>query len=642
MLVRKVICCGALVALLAVAAGVYGAPAANAADPQTVVSLTFDDARATQTVAGPMLAAHGMKGTFFVNSNRVGSFGHLTWGQLSELRSAGNEITGHTLDHVNLTSVSPEEAEWQVCEDRARLINRGFGATNFAYPSGVGWGNPTIRAIIEQCGYNSARRAWGLVSEECWWCTAWAETIPPADPYGVLTAETPRATTTLETIEGYITNAETHGGGWVILVFHDLCDGCDTYSTPQSTLQALLDWLQPRASNGTVVRTMNEVIGGVVQPSPGTADAVAPTSSAACGGTACSTGWYTEPVDVAMTATDTGGSGLEAIRYTTDGSGPSLESPVYGSPFTVSSTTSVRFQAWDNAGNAETVQSQQIRIDSAAPTSSIACDGTACSASSYSSPVTVTLAASDNAGGSGVSEIRYTLDGSDPTATSTLYAGPFAISATTTVKYRAWDLAGNVGATMSQAIQIAEPPPADTTPPVSSIACNGVACGSGWYGASVSVSLAATDDASGVAAIRYTLDGSEPTASSPAYTGPFTVSATTTVKFRAWDNAGNAEPTRAQLIRIDTQAPTVAITSPASGSSVKGNVKITASAADAHSGVVRVDFYANGVLVASKVGAPFVGNWQTNKLPKGQYTLRAVAVDAAGNTATSAAVTVTV
>ncbi len=114
------------------------------------------------------------------------------------------------------------------------------------------------------------------------------------------------------------------------------------------------------------------------------------------------------------------------------------------------------------------------------------------------------------------------------------------------------------------------------------------------------------------------------------------------MNFRAWDNAGNTEPTRAQLIRIDTQAPTVAITSPASGSSVKGNVKITASVADAHSGVVRVDFYANGVLVASKVGAPFFVNWQTNKLPRGQYTLTAVAVDAAGNTATSAAVTVTV
>lgn len=641
MVVPKLACCCALVALLGLISAVYGASTAHAADPQTVVSLTFDDARATQAVVGSMLAVQGMNGTFFVNSNKVGSSGHLTWGQLSELRSAGNEIAGHTLDHANLTSVSAAEAQWQVCEDRARLINRGFAVTNFAYPSGVGWGDSTVRSVVQQCGYNSARRAWGLVSEECWWCTAWAETIPPTDPYGVLTAENPKASTTLETIKGYITNAETHGGGWVILVFHDICDGCDTYSTPQSTLQALLDWLQPRASSGTVVKTIGEVIGGAVQPSPGTADTAAPASSTTCSGTPCSTGWYTGPIEVAISAEDAGGSGLEAIRYTTDGSGPSLESPVYASPFTVSSTTSLSYQAWDNAGNAETVKSQQVRIDPTQPTSSIACDGTTCSTGSYSSPVTVTLAASDNADGSGVANIRYTLDGSDPTATSTLYSGPFSVSVTATVKYRAWDVAGNVEATRSQEIQIAEPPPADTTAPISSIACNDAAC-AGWYAAAVSVSLAATDDASGVAAIRYTLDGSEPTASSTPYTGPFTVSAATTVKFRSWDNAGNVEATKSQLVQIDTQAPTVSIASPTNGATLKGNVKISASAADALSGVVRVDFYANGVLVGTKIGAPFFVNWQTNRLPRGQYTLTAVAFDAAGNTATSAAVTVRV
>jgi hypothetical protein len=53
-----------------------------------------------------------------------------------------------------------------------------------------------------------------------------------------------------------------------------------------------------------------------------------------------------------------------------------------------------------------------------------------------------------------------------------------------------------------------------------------------------------------------------------------------------------------------------------------------------------VNFYANGVLIGTKVGAPFFVNWQTNKLPRGQYSLTAVAFDAAGNTATSAAVTV--
>jgi hypothetical protein len=39
---------------------------------------------------------------------------------------------------------------------------------------------------------------------------------------------------------------------------------------------------------------------------------------------------------------------------------------------------------------------------------------------------------------------------------------------------------------------------------------------------------------------------------------------------------------------------------------------------------------------------PYRDNWNTKKFSKGQHKLTAVAVDAAGNAATSAAVTVTV
>jgi peptidoglycan/xylan/chitin deacetylase (PgdA/CDA1 family) len=624
-IVRRRLACG-LLAVIGVVAAFSGAPAALAADGQTVVSLTFDDGRATQAAAGPILEARGMEGTFFVNSGTVGSSGRLTWGELGALQAAGHEIAGHTLEHVYLPGRSEVDLRWQICEDRARLLNRGFAVTNFAYPFGYGFADANV---------------WGLVSEECWWCTAWAETIPPADAYGVLTAETPKATTSLDTIKGYITNAETHGGGWVILAFHDICDGCDTYGIPQSRLEQLLDWLKARESTGTVVRKLNDVIGGSLQPSPGTADTIKPAASTSCGGAACSAGWYTTPVQVALSGTDAGGSGFEAIRYTTDGNEPSLTSPVYSAPFIVNGTTTVRYKAWDNAGNVEP-KSQLIQIDATAPTSSIACNGAACSSDAYSSPVTVTLAASDAAGGSGVSAIRYTLDGSEPTASSSAYSGPLTVAATTTVRFRAWDVAGNVEPTVSRLIRVAEAPPADTTPPTTSIACNGTACSASWYAAPANISLAAADDASGVAATRYTLDGSEPTLSSTPYTGPFTVSVTTTVRFRSWDNAGNVEPANAQLVQIDTQAPSVAITSPASGSPVKGNVKITASAGDALSGVARVDFYANGVLIGSKSGSPYFIAWQTNKLSRGQYTLTAVAYDAAGNSATSAPVTVTV
>jgi hypothetical protein len=147
---------------------------------------------------------------------------------------------------------------------------------------------------------------------------------------------------------------------------------------------------------------------------------------------------------------------------------------------------------------------------------------------------------------------------------------------------------------------------------------------------------------SGVAAIHYTTDGSDPTNSSTLYTSSFTVSATTTVKYRAWDNAGNAEVTKSQLVRVDTTVPAVTLTSPTNGATVKGNVKITATAIDGGSGVARVEFYVDTKLAGTSTSSPYFVNWNTKKVTNGSHTIKAVAFDAAGNSAPSTVITVTV
>ena len=605
-------------------------PALAAAGP-TIVSLTFDDSTSDQYSARSILAQHSLRGTFFVNTNNVGSApGYLTWNQVTDLAADGNEIGGHTLDHVDLTSVTSAEATRQVCDDRQALLSRGFTATSFAWPFGAR--NSSLYSILQGCGYSSARRSWGLCSAGAT-CTSdpVAETIPPQNIWEIQTVSSLRAWNTLDEIKETVTRAENAGGGWVTLVFHHVCDNCDPelgYSVSPSTLSGLVNWLAPRSSSGTYVRTIRDVAG----------DTTPPTSSVLCNGSACSSGWYPPPVSVSLSATDAG-TAVAAIRYTTDGSDPTTSSPLYTGPFTVSTTTTVKFRAWDVAGNVESTMSQLIQFDTIAPASAIACNGAACSSAAYTSPVSVSLSATDS--GSGVAAIRYTTDGSDPTTSSLLYTGPFTVSTTTTVKYRAWDVAGNVETTRSQLIQVNTPPP-DTTPPSSSIACNSTACSTNWYAPPVSVSLSATDSGSGVAAIRYTTDGSDPTSSSPLYTGPFTVSTTTTVKYRAWDAVGNVEAVKSQLIKVDTFAPTVAITSPLNGTTVTGNVKIVASVGDAETGVASVTFYVDGSPVGTAVKSPWQIPWNTKKVATGQHVLTAVATDRAGNTRTSAPITVTV
>jgi hypothetical protein len=461
----------------------------------------------------------------------------------------------------------------------------------------------------------------------------YATSTSPSNPYEIPTpccinyAQFGQSTPTAAALVSYVQHAESGGGGWVIFFFHRICDNCNgdspAPSMSPSEFNAFLDWLQA-ASSGAQVETVTQVISG---------DTQAPVSSIACGGTACSSTPYGGPVTVTLSAADSG-SGVAAIHYTTDGTDPTVASPTYSGPFSVSGTTNVRYRAWDEAGNVEAANSQQIQVDTTAPSSSISCGGSSCSSGWYNGSVVVTLSATDDS--SGVSVIRYTTDGSDPTASSTAYTAPFTVSTTTTVKYRASDNAGNVEATKSQLIQI------DTTAPTSTIKCNGATCSTGWYQASVTVALAATDTQSGVAAIRYTTDGSNPTASSTAYTAAFTVPATTTVKYRAWDSAGNVEATKSQLIQIDTTNPTVSITSPSNGASVTGNVKITASAGDAGSGIAQVSFYADGVLIGTASTAPYTVPWNTKKTTRGQHLLTAIARDRAGNTQTSAAIQVTV
>jgi hypothetical protein len=162
--------------------------------------------------------------------------------------------------------------------------------------------------------------------------------------------------------------------------------------------------------------------------------------------------------------------------------------------------------------------------------------------------------------------------------------------------------------------------------------------------------LSASDTGgSGVRTTSYTTDGTSPLTSATAvtYDGPFTVASTTTVKFASIDNAGNKEAVHSQRIRIDAAAPTVTITSPPAGTSVKRgtSVSVTASASDAGtgtaaaSGVARVTFYLDGTKVGSDTSSPYSITLATTNRALGSHTLTAVVADVATNSATSAPIT---
>jgi glycine cleavage system aminomethyltransferase T len=92
----------------------------------------------------------------------------------------------------------------------------------------------------------------------------------------------------------------------------------------------------------------------------------------------------------------------------------------------------------------------------------------------------------------------------------------------------------------------------------------------------------------------------------------------------------------------DTTPPTVAITSPTSGSTVTGTTPVSADAGD-DVGIVGVQFKLDGAdLDVEDATAPYSVSWDTTRASNGSHTLTAVARDAAGNLTTSAPVAVTV
>src|SRR5207245_2118359 len=184
----------------------------------------------------------------------------------------------------------------------------------------------------------------------------------------------------------------------------------------------------------------------------------------------------------------------------------------------------------------------------------------------------------------------------------------------------------------------------DATPPM--VSMTAPAAGSTVAG-TVTVSASATDNV-GVAGVQFNLDGvnlgAEVTAAPYAISWNTTLAAngSHTLTAVARDTAGNTATTAAVSVTVDNTPPTISLIAPVAGATVAGTVTISASATD-NVGVAWVQFKLDGRNLGARVTvAPYSLSWTTTTASDGAHTLTAVARDAAGNTATSAAVSLTV
>ena len=106
-------------------------------------SLSFDDIPVTAwTEAGPILAEHGVKATYYVCGGLAGGTNldlpQFETEHLQALFEAGHEVGCHTYEHVSVLDLSASALEASLARNAAWVAERldGHEMTSFAYPFG--------------------------------------------------------------------------------------------------------------------------------------------------------------------------------------------------------------------------------------------------------------------------------------------------------------------------------------------------------------------------------------------------------------------------------------------------------------------------------------------------------------------------
>ena len=106
-----------------------------------------------------------------------------------------------------------------------------------------------------------------------------------------------------------------------------------------------------------------------------------------------------------------------------------------------------------------------------------------------------------------------------------------------------------------------------------------------------------------------------------------------TLMVLALDRASNPATTSTTLL-TDNTPPTLTIQTPQAGMTVGLTLVVDIQASDV-SGISRIEFYLQDVLVYTVTDTPYQWSWDTTKYPNGEYTITIKAYDMAGHTQTS-------
>jgi peptidoglycan/xylan/chitin deacetylase (PgdA/CDA1 family) len=128
------------------------------------VAITFDDGDAGQYERGyRALAERGMTATFFVITDRIGTAGYVSWGQLREMHAAGMDVQSHAKSHPFLSELAAAELLVELRGAKDALDGGLEQDTDMLALPGGDWPRRSLRPLIAAAGYRVvATSRWGL------------------------------------------------------------------------------------------------------------------------------------------------------------------------------------------------------------------------------------------------------------------------------------------------------------------------------------------------------------------------------------------------------------------------------------------------------------------------------------------------
>lgn len=200
------------------------------------------------------------------------------------------------------------------------------------------------------------------------------------------------------------------------------------------------------------------------------------------------------------------------------------------------------------------------------------------------SGVSVRLAARDDAGGSGVATIHYTVNGAPTTVAGDQAEIVVAAEGVHEISYRATDEAGNASDPAAVVVRI------DETAPVAAASAAPPPNAHGWNNTQVFLEISGHDNVggSGVATLAYTVGGVAGITNQAAVAITLSSSGVTSVTYWATDGAGNASVIGGFPVKIDADPPHVsaaATTAPNADGWYGADVTVQFACTDALAGV---------------------------------------------------------